>query len=490
MMQARYGPRLIHFPKADPARRRWPRDATATVDVVEDLVDLWLLAACEFVVGTAHSSFSRVAALLNGSPRCVALSEAAEGWPVRAAQRLPYRIRRRLLKAAPGGPPRTPLPVFGLRPGALEQAQARLGTPDAEFHRAFARGLAEANALLEAAPVSVLDKGQPGPSGDPHDYFSIAPYFWPDPARPGGLPYTRQDGRINPESAGAANDKARLQTMSHTLLTLGLAFRLTGMEAYARQAARQLRTWFLDPATRMNPHLDYAQVVPGLAGGRSYGVIEGQYLLAALDAAGMLRGTDGWPAEEQAGLAAWMRAYLRWLQTSRNARKEGASQNNHGTYYDLQVMHLALFLDDLGLARRTARAVKRRRIAAQILPDGTQPHELARGEALHYSMYNLGALCHLAVRAEHLGDDLWRYRPPGGGGLRAALDYLVPYLDPAGQPWPHGGTRHAEGFPLVLRLAAAVYAEPRYAQLLASLGLAAAPQLLDVVLRAASAVAE
>jgi hypothetical protein len=42
----------------------------------------------------------------------------------------------------------------------------------------------------------------------------------------------------------------------------------------------------------------------------------------------------------------------------------------------------------------------------------------------------------MAELAERVGVDLWKFRTADGRSIRAALDYLTPYLD-AGRQWPH-----------------------------------------------------
>jgi hypothetical protein len=56
-----------------------------------------------------------------------------------------------------------------------------------------------ADKALREKPFSVVEKTTLPPSGDRHDYLSLAPYAWPDPRRPSGLPYLIRDGEINPE---------------------------------------------------------------------------------------------------------------------------------------------------------------------------------------------------------------------------------------------------------------------------------------------------
>jgi hypothetical protein len=83
---------------------------------------------------------------------------------------------------------------FGARPGGLAESRERLAAGDGALRPALDRLVAEADRALEFAPVSVTQKTRLAPSGDPHDYMSTGPYWWPDPDRPDGLPYRRRDG--------------------------------------------------------------------------------------------------------------------------------------------------------------------------------------------------------------------------------------------------------------------------------------------------------
>jgi hypothetical protein len=88
-MKERYGDNLLSYPKSSALSQRWPRETWDRVDVIDDMVDLWLLASCDFVIGSTQSSYSRVGMLLNGSPRCKAI-----GRPSGKLQSTVYRIWR------------------------------------------------------------------------------------------------------------------------------------------------------------------------------------------------------------------------------------------------------------------------------------------------------------------------------------------------------------------------------------------------------------
>lgn len=324
--------------------------------------------------------------------------------------------------------------TIALRADALVAARAELGRGDPRLAAPLARLRAEAGQLLKRNPASVLDKTHTAASGDKHDYFSFAPYWWPDPQKPDGLPYIRDDGKVNP-TARRGTDRTPFGDTCTAVETLGLAFWFTGDERYAQKAATLTRTWFLDPATRMNPNLEHAQAIPGINHGRGIGIIESRGLLPLIDGLALLAGSPAWTAPDAAAMNAWLAAYYGWLTTSKHGRDEAAAENNHGSWWDVQTVALALALGRADDAKQILTAAPVKRIARQIEPDGRQPLELARTKSLSYSLFNLEALLLLARFGENVGVDLWAFSTADGRSLRTALRYLAPYADPA-MEWP------------------------------------------------------
>jgi hypothetical protein len=70
MMSQRYGSKLHYRRKRCERAQRWPRTQFSIDDLVDDMIDLWLLAACDHVIGSAGSSYSMMALALNGASRC------------------------------------------------------------------------------------------------------------------------------------------------------------------------------------------------------------------------------------------------------------------------------------------------------------------------------------------------------------------------------------------------------------------------------------
>lgn len=336
-----------------------------------------------------------------------------------------------LVPSSPGAePPR----AFAIDVARLVANRGRLAAGDAAVSREVAALRAEADRLLDLPPASVLDSPGVAASGDPHDYFSAGPYWWPDPARPGGLPYVQRDGVVNPESR-SNGDMPAFRRTCESVRTLALAFFLSGDERHARKAALLARTWFLDEATRMNPNFQHAQAIPGRSTGRGTGLIEARHLMMLNDGLALLAGSPAWTSADAAAMRAWNGRFHDWLGTSRNAAEEAAAENNHGSWFAAQRAHLALTLGRADEARRIVAAVRDERIPRQIEPGGAQPLELRRTRSLNYVLFNLEALAVLARLGDHVGLDLWGHATPDGRGLRAALRVVAPYVDPR-RAWP------------------------------------------------------
>ena len=367
--------------------------------------------------------------------------------------------------SAVAGPPR----VFILDGNQLNAVRERIQKGNPELAPALAELEQDAKRELTAGPFSVMNKKAVPPSGDKHDYMSLAPYFWPNPNTSNGLPYINRDGQRNPEIYEIPN-RIDLGEMADDAETLSLAWYFTTNETYAAKAAGLLRAWFLNPATLMNPNLEYGQAIRGVNTGRGIGIIETRSLMRVVDCAGLLAGSQAWSPADQEGLEKWFDRYLQWMLDSKHGHDEAATKNNHGTYYDAQVADYAFFVGKNELAAGILQTVGTNRIAVQVEPDGREPLELKRTRAWSYSIANLAGLMSLARLGEHANVDLWHYETPDGRSIRKALDYLAPF-GVGGTKWSYQQIDgwSADLFYPVLRLAAQKYPEGPYPELLSTI---------------------
>lgn len=351
----------------------------------------------------------------------------------------------------------TPPQTFLLKPAQLIAGKRQLEKKDPATQQALTTLLNIADQSLQNGPYSVVYKSKVPPSGNKHDYMSVGPYWWPDSTKVNGLPYIRKDGQVNPERYAIKDDEYQ-NAISRDVYYLGLAWFYTGKKQYAAHAAGLLRTWFLDTATRMNPHLNYSQAIPGITEGRGIGLIDTHNVPMLIDGIQLLKDAHVLSDQEYKGIQDWYTQFLQWMRTSPIGLDEADELNNHGTWYDVQQVVIALFTEQPELARQMLERQTKKRIDEQLDVDGRQPKELARTLSWNYSLFNLRAFFELALLAENVQVDLWHYETPGGKSLQKAYSWLLPYATGT-HTWTHKQIKpkHDEAFLELSAVAARKY---------------------------------
>jgi len=354
-------------------------------------------------------------------------------------------------------------------PFALETAP-EIFNDVAKFDRE--RVLRLAAEAMKRPPVSLRSVPLPAFAAQtgavPGDFLSMGDYWWPDPKQPDGLPYIRRDGETNPANFEA--HRRLMRELKDNVAALAAAYVITQDAAYARRAAEWLQVFFVDPATRMNPHLRFAQAIPGVSIGRGIGIIDTLHLAEVAQAAAAIANAPGVPAETLTGTRAWFADYLHWMLTHPNGKEEGATKNNHSVAYWLQIAVFARFTGDAA-AMETARTTYRNALLPEQLAfDGSFPRELARTKPYGYSIFQLDNVALLTdvlsspvagvaypganAASSPTGvtapgySDLWAYRLPDGRSVAQAVAFLAPYLADR-DAWPYAkDIAHFDGWPV------------------------------------------
>ena len=193
---------------------------------------------------------------------------------------------------------------------------------------------------------------------------------------------------------------------------LTAAWLVTRDTRYARHAALHLRAWFLDPATRMNPSLDYAQAIWGVTPGRGTGVIDTLHLVEVSRAARHLEKASVLAAPSPPACAIGLRNIsigCAHRRTARRKRRPGTTTAPAGWRRWPR--------SPPSLATRTrwrfaAERFSNNLLPDQLAPDGSFPLELARTKPYSYSLFDLDMLaivCQIAsIPASKVGDSTGR----------------------------------------------------------------------------------
>ncbi|KAG9287141.1 hypothetical protein G9A89_001035 [Geosiphon pyriformis] len=290
------------------------------------------------------------------------------------------------------------------------------------------------NALKNKNPYSVINSTIKPPNSDTHEYYSWAPYQWPDCTGIKGVtdeatqcPYKQRDGEYITD-LNKLSDKDDVGTMVKDVITLSLAYTLYGDEKYAAKATQLLYVWFLNNETAMVPRVDFGQVVrgPGEWKGRSEGILDMRGFVYIPPAIELIKGSSSWSSKLSNGMINWFTQYSDWLQNSDLGKGARSASNNHGTFY---VVQLATYLDFIGKKDDAKKAINnflQGQFQNQISKSGEQPLESRRTRPYHYQCFNLIALTYIARLSQRInGPNLWEAKTSSGVTIQNAAHYMA-----------------------------------------------------------------
>lgn len=303
------------------------------------------------------------------------------------------------------------------------------------FGADVAQVLAAAQRAVREPPPCILDRDPSGHGLRARAYYSVGKYAWPNPDTEDGLPYRRIDCAINPAATSNAYDWARLARLVRECRTLVLAGVLEPDPRWFAALESRLDTWFVNPQTAMEPHLEHAAALPGVNDGMWVGIIEGACLISLVhDLQALLARRIEMPPSLLATLAAvreWFARFATWYRTSEKGAQDSAATNNHGLWYHLQLYTWTSFgspeASTFALAALRGRLVDV--VAAQIGSDGELPHELRRENALGYVVFTLLGVAAVTEEVERAGVDLLQRRAPSGAPIARSFTWLAQNAD-------------------------------------------------------------
>jgi hypothetical protein len=140
--------------------------------------------------------------------------------------------------------------------------------------------------------------------------------------------YENRDGAIN-EDARLINNIGDFDDMANAIMFNALAWGITRSRQYSVRVSQIIEHWFLDPDTKMNPNLNYAQMAGGPKGqvGTHTGILDLKAMAKIASGVILLREgeADGYNSTTDAALQEWVKEYITWLTTNKLAIGERAA---------------------------------------------------------------------------------------------------------------------------------------------------------------------
>lgn len=216
--------------------------------------------------------------------------------------------------------------------------------------------------------------------------------------------------------------------LSEITATLTSAWLLTANQKYASQVLKHLNAWFVNPATKMNPNMLYAQAIWGRFTGRGIGLIDAYHLVEVIRSVKIIEAKNGLSAEQLKPIKNWFSEFLEWMTTHQYGIDEMNAKNNHGTCWAVTAAAMADLTGNEEVKNLCRDRFKTVLLPNQMADDGSFPLELKRTKPYGYSLFNMDAMCNLAQIISTTEDNLWEFTTPDGKNLKKGMEFIFPFI--------------------------------------------------------------
>ncbi|KAJ7487393.1 chondroitin AC/alginate lyase [Mycena galericulata] len=330
---------------------------------------------------------------------------------------------------------------FGALPSVAPPSSPNLSTPATTT---TATGVAGASAPPQAAAKCTPSPTKPMP----------ASATWTT------CPYEPRDGQVNPDVRslnGPSAINSASQSIIYNCVCCGLQVQGSTASKCSRNAVDAIDKFFLNATTKLNPNMNFGQVVrgPGASGkqGTFTGILDLRGIVKIVNCLQILRktGSPDWTDARDQAMGGWMGQYLSWLTDSDLGKSTASKANNHNTFYIAQVTAVKMSMGDQAGALQVLQYFFMHQYMDQIAANGEQPLEAVRTRPYHYRCFNLEALITLAKLGDQLGSNFWMTQSRYKANIQGAVDFVM-----SKDPKDEDGT---EACPHVAA-AAAAYGDP------------------------------
>ena len=312
--------------------------------------------------------------------------------------------------------------ILGITPLSCSNIKMAFNLNEIERSRVLKNADDYLSEVPETTTATFCDRS----AGTNHDFYSEGDYWWPDEQNPNG-PYIRKDGLTNPANFTAHREV--LIRFSQIAGALASAYVLTNDEKYAEKLALHLKAWFVDPDTKMNANLLYAQAIKGVATGRGIGIIDTVHLVEVTKAIHAIENSSALTKADLEAIKLWFSNYLNWIKTHEYGIAERDNGNNHSVCWTMQVAAFADLINDTKTMDFCRNFYKSTLLPNQMGKDGSFPLELKRTKPYGYSLFNLDAMTSICQILSTRQDNLFAYTTIDGRNLELGIKFMVPYIE-------------------------------------------------------------